>query len=111
MRIHATACVSLLFAASIAAAEPSTYKGHGIAMHGDLKYGPDFTHFDYVNPDAPKGGELRQYGLGTFDSFNPFIIRGVPDRNSARIYDTLMVSSADEPFSEYGLLAETIETP
>ena len=111
MRIAAAACLVLsLLACSAGAAEP-TYKGHGIAMHGDLKYGPDFTHFDYVNPDAPKGGELREYGLGTFDSFNPFVIRGIPDRNSARIYDTLMVSSADEPFSEYGLLAESIETP
>jgi len=111
MRIAAAACLVLsLLACSAGAAEP-TYKAHGIAMHGDLKYGPDFTHFDYVNPDAPKGGELREYGLGTFDSFNPFVIRGIPDRNSARIYDTLMVSSADEPFSEYGLLAESIETP
>jgi microcin C transport system substrate-binding protein len=110
MRLHVLACVSLLTLATAAAAD-TTYKGHGLAMHGDLKYGPDFTHFDYTNPNAPKGGELRLYALGTFDSFNPFIIRGNPDDGSARIYDTLMMSSADEPFSEYGLLAETIETP
>ena len=110
MRIHAGVYLALLLFAGAAAAD-GTYKGHGIAMHGDLKYGPDFTHFDYVNPDAPKGGELRLYGLGTFDSFNPFVIKGNPDNDSGRIYDTLMVGSADEPFSEYGLLAESIETP
>ena len=96
-----------LLAAGRAVAAPA----HGIAMHGDLKYGPDFTHFDYVNPNAPKGGELRLYGLGTFDTFNPFVIKGVPDAGSTRIYDTLLTSSADEPFSEYGLLAETVDTP
>ncbi len=111
MRIQAAVSLAVFLFASTAAAADSPYKGHGIAMHGDLKYGPDFTHFAYTNPAAPKGGALRLYGLGTFDSFNPFIIRGNPDDGSARIYDTLMVSSADEPFSEYGLLAETIETP
>jgi microcin C transport system substrate-binding protein len=94
-----------------ASAADTTGPAHGLAMHGDLKYGPGFTHFDYVNPDAPKGGELRLAGVGTFDSFNPFIIKGNPDDGSARVYDTLMVGSADEPFSEYGLLAETVETP
>lgn len=97
----------LLTPAARAAAAPA----HGIAMHGDLKYGPGFSHFDYVNPDAPKGGELRLYGLGSFDTFNPFVIKGVPDVGSTRIYDTLLTGSADEPFSEYGLLAETVETP
>jgi microcin C transport system substrate-binding protein len=97
----------LLTPAARAAAAPA----HGIAMHGDLKYGPGFTHFDYVNPEAPKGGELRLYGLGTFDTFNPFVIKGVPDIGSTRIYDTLLTSAADEPFSEYGQLAETVETP
>ncbi|MGD9763637.1 MAG: extracellular solute-binding protein [Candidatus Binatia bacterium] len=98
-------------ASAALAVDSGTTKGHGIAMHGDLKYGPGFTHFDYVNPDAPKGGELRLYGLGTFDSFNPFIIKGNPADGITRIYDTLLTASADEPFSEYGLLAETVETP
>jgi microcin C transport system substrate-binding protein len=101
----------LLLLATAAGAADTTGPAHGLAMHGDLKYGPGFTHFDYVNPDAPKGGELRLAGVGTFDSFNPFIIKGNPDDGSARVYDTLMVGSADEPFSEYGLLAETVETP
>ena len=85
---------------------------HGLAMHGDLKYPADFTHFDYVNPDAPTGGRLR---LGvvetTFDSFNPFIVKGNPAAGIGAVYETLMVASADEPFSQYGLLAESVQTP
>src|SRR5262245_21827619 len=112
MRLLTAVCIACsLLPACAATAADQPYKGHGIAMHGDLKYGPDFKHFDYVNPAAPKGGDLRRYGLGTFDSFNPFIIKGNPDLGSAQTYDTLLTPSADEPFSEYGLLAETIETP
>ena len=84
---------------------------HGIAMHGDLKYGPDFEHFDYVNPEAPKGGAVRLEAIGTFDSFNPFIVKGNPAAGIGRIYETLMTGSADEPFSEYGLLAESVTWP
>ncbi len=111
MRTLMLAALTFSLCTAAGAADAPTIKAHGIAMHGDLKYGSDFTHFDYVNPDAPKGGELRLAGLGGFDSFNPFIIKGNPDDGSGRIYDTLMVGSADEPFSEYGLLAETVETP
>lgn len=87
---------------------------HGVAMHGDLKYGPDFTHLDYTNPDAPKGGTLKLYSIGTFDSLNPFVIKGTPAAGllflgQAMVYDSLMEQSYDEPFSMYGLLAETIE--
>lgn len=84
---------------------------HGIAMHGDLRYGPDFAHFDYADPNAKKGGEVRQAALGTFDSFNPFIVKGNPAAGIGGIYDSLLAASADEPFSEYGLLAESVETP
>lgn len=84
---------------------------HGIAMHGDLKYGPDFTNFDYVNVDAPKAGRLRQEASGTFDSFNGFIIKGNPATGLGLIYDSLLTSASDEPFSEYGVLAETVELP
>ncbi len=84
----------------------------GIAMHGAPKYTPSFQHFDYVNPDAPKGGELHLATEGTFDSLNPFIIKGVAAPGiDEYIYQTLMTGSGDEAFSEYGLLAETIETP
>ncbi|RJF88442.1 ABC transporter substrate-binding protein [Oleomonas cavernae] len=81
---------------------------HGLAMHGDLKYPAGFTQFDYVNVDAPKGGELRLGVLGSFDSLNPFIVLGDPAAGAGAIYDTLTVQAQDEPFSEYGLLAESI---
>ncbi len=85
-------------------------------MHGDLAYPTHFTHFKYANPDAPKGGVLRHAAIGTFDSFNPFIVKGNPAAGfsylgQSLIYDSLTVASLDEPFSQYGLLAETIETP
>ncbi len=102
---------ALLLGARPVAAAPDLYTGHGIAMHGDMKYGPAFTHFDYVDPKAPKGGELRQSGIGTFDSFNAFIIKGNPAAGIGYIYDTLLTASADEPFTEYGLLAEKVEMP
>jgi len=84
----------------------------GIAMHGEPKYGADFKHLDYVNPDAPKGGELHLAAEGTFDSLNPFIIKGNAAPGIGEyVYQTLMTGDSDEAFSEYGLLAETIETP
>ena len=84
---------------------------HAQAMHGDPKYGPDFTHFDYVNPDAPKGGELALAAIGTFDTFNGFIIKGTPAAGIGSVYETLAVGSLDEAFSSYGLLAESMEMP
>lgn len=84
---------------------------HGIAMHGDLKYGPDFQHYEYVNPNAPKGGQIRLGAIGGFDSLNPFIVKGNAAGGASFVYDTLLTSSADEAFSEYGLLAETVRTP
>lgn len=84
---------------------------HGIAMHGDLKYGPDFKYFEYVNPKAPKGGSVRLGSIGTFDSFNGFIVKGNPAGATGFIYDSLMTGSSDEAFSQYGLLAETVKTP
>lgn len=73
------------------------------------KYPENFTHFDYVNPDAPKGGKLRMASFSSFDSLNPFIGKGVSAPQLSLIYDTLTVQSLDEPFTEYGLLAEKIE--
>ena len=87
------------------------HKSHAIAMHGEPKYGPDFTHFDYVNPDAPKGGEVRQSAIGSFDNLNPFILKGQSASGIRRIFETLMTGSEDEAFSQYGLIAETVEMP
>jgi microcin C transport system substrate-binding protein len=84
---------------------------HAIAMYDNPKYGPDFTHFDYVNPDAPKGGTLALSASGGFDSFNPFILRGTAAAGTGFLFETLMAPSLDEPFSYYGLIAETIATP
>ncbi|WP_372596806.1 extracellular solute-binding protein [Amphritea sp.] len=82
---------------------------HGISMYGDLKYPPGFEHFDYVNPDAPKGGSISEDALGTFDSFNSFIIKGAAADGIGLIYDSLLSKAQDEPFSLYGLLAESLE--
>lgn len=79
---------------------------HALTLYGETpKYPADFSHLDYVNPGAPKGGTLRQAALGTFDSLNPFIIQGTPASGIGNLYDTLTYHSADEPFTEYGLLA------
>ena len=80
---------------------------YGIAMHGKLKYPQNFTHFDYVNPQAPKGGTLKLAEQGTFDSLNDFIAKGNA-ANIGLIYDSLMISSGDEAFSQYGLVAKSV---
>ncbi|GAB2598881.1 extracellular solute-binding protein [Nitrincola alkalisediminis] len=90
---------------------PQVESVHGIAMHGDLKYPADFTHFDYTNPNAPKGGRVVQSSMGSFDSFNPFIVKGTPADGIGLIYDGLTTKAQDEPFSEYGLLAKHIRLP
>ncbi|MCK9533506.1 MAG: extracellular solute-binding protein [Pseudomonas sp.] len=83
---------------------------HAMTLYDEApKYPSDFTHFDYTNPDAPKGGTLRLAGLNGFDSFNPFIPKGNAADQIGLLYDTLTYHSADEPFTEYGLLAERIE--
>lgn len=88
---------------------------HALSVYGEPKYGPDFKHFDYVNPNAPKGGIIRQDSFGTFDSFNPFIVKGTPAAGLAYLGDAsyfvegLTMSGADEPFTYYCLLCETIE--
>lgn len=84
---------------------------HGIAMHGDLKYPANFKHFDYVNPEAPKGGKAIQSALGTFDSFNNFIVKGTAADGLSLLYDSLLGKAQDEPFSLYGLVAESLEVP
>lgn len=89
---------------------------HAIAMHGTPKYAADYTHFEYTNPDAPKGGTLRLSAIGSFDSLNPFIVKGSPAAGlvylgQSFLYDALMEQSYDEPFTMYCLLCETVEMP
>ena len=81
-------------------------------MHGAPKHAPGFAHFPYVDPDAPKGGRLVLGTLGTFDSLNPFIIKGVtPASLREYVFESLMARSGDEPFTLYGLIAESVEVP
>ena len=84
---------------------------HAIAMHGAPAWGPDFTHPTYANPAAPKGGQLVQGVLGTFDSLNPFIVKGLPAVNiRSYVVESLLARGYDEPFTLYGLLADSVET-
>ena len=101
----------LLAALSVGAAPRAGADGHGIAMHGAPKYPAGFAHFDYADPDAPKGGELRRAVVGSFDSLNPFIVKGTPARGRHLVHETLLKRSWDEPFSLYGLIAESVEAP
>jgi peptide/nickel transport system substrate-binding protein len=107
----------LVFGALPAQAEPR----HAIAMHGEPALPAGFSQFAYVNPNAPKGGHMVQGVLGTFDSLNPFIVRGLPpvamraplisaNALSGTVVESLMVRGYDEPFTLYGLLARTVET-
>ncbi|WP_436642246.1 extracellular solute-binding protein [Microbaculum sp. FT89] len=105
----ALAMIATPFAASVHA-QDGDWK-HGSSLFGDVKYPADFAHFDYVNPDAPKGGTFRQAAIGTFDTLNPFNIKGTPAAGAALIYDSLMTNSMDEPSSEYGLIAEAMSYP
>ena len=66
-----------------------SYYAHGLSAFGDLKYPADFEHFDYVNPDAPKGGEVRLHAIGTYDTLNPFTLKGVSASGLGRLFDTL----------------------
>ncbi len=112
-KIIAFLCAALTafpaFSADIRAAKVTP--SHALTMHGDPLYEAGFKHFSYVNPDAPKGGTARLWAQGGFDSLNPFIVKGSGAAGLGRIYDSLMVSSADEPFTQYGLLAKTVEAP
>ena len=104
MRVLLTALAVLLSAPAWAA--------HGYALWGDMKYPPGFAHFDYVNPDAPKGGEIRLVSnlrLSTFDKYNPFTIKGsAPAYLSQLMFDSLLTGSLDEEGAGYGLLAEDV---
>ncbi len=84
---------------------------HALSLIGTPKYGPDFKHFDYVNPDAPKGGAVRLWDQGSFDNLNPIPRKGEAAPGLGLIYDTLMESSLDEPSTEYGLIAEWVSYP
>jgi len=107
--VLAAAVAAVLGLAPVAGA--AAENSHGVAMHGDLKYPAGFKHLEYVNPNAPKGGTVRLSATGTFDSFNSFIVKGNPAAGLGFLYDNLMFGTADEAFSQYGQLAESVEMP
>ena len=89
----------------------SAGQGYAIAMHGAPALAADFVHMPYANPDAPKGGRLVQGILGTFDSLNPLIVRGLPVQQiRGFVVESLMARGNDEAFTLYGLLARSVET-
>ena len=100
-------------AGALALAAPALWAAHGYSIWGDLKYPDGFTHFDYVNPQAPKGGELRLVSnlrVSTFDKYNPFTLRGsAPAYLSELMFDSLLTGALDETGAGYGLLAEDVQ--
>ncbi|MBI1889396.1 MAG: ABC transporter substrate-binding protein [Burkholderiales bacterium] len=99
-----------IFLICLTAAGNSAFAAHAFTLHGEPKYPANFAHFDYVKPDAPKGGQLNLSNLGNFDKLNPFTLKGVtPALLSALLFETLTVSSEDEAASVYGSLANDID--
>ncbi|EYD72596.1 extracellular solute-binding protein [Limimaricola hongkongensis] len=108
----ALALGALLLAPPATAQEAeATTTSHGFANFGELKYPADFAHLDYVNPDAPKGGEISQWAMGTFDSFNSFARQGVSAALNTLPLESIMTSTADDPYGLYCYLCSTITYP
>ncbi len=113
MEVRRWCSIALLLAVSASLApaslaQESGTKVHALTLADAPKYGPDFKHLDYVNPDAPKGGSVNLYAIGTFDSFNAYIIKGTPAALPGLI-ETLTLSPDDDVLTEYGLIAESME--
>ncbi len=106
-RSRACVLAGLLLAAPAAHAD-GPVAAHALSLFGAPKYGASFPHLDYVRPDAPKGGTVRLAADRTFDTLNPFTLKGISGAGAALIYDSLTWGTEDEPFTQYGLLAETI---
>jgi peptide/nickel transport system substrate-binding protein len=104
--------VFFVIAPGPARAEDAVTSSYAIAIHGSPALPADFSHLPYVNPDAPKGGRLTLAFAGAFDSLNPYNVRALSTAQglSGNVYQTLMTRSADEPFTLYGLIAQSIET-
>ena len=109
-RMAVTTAICLAVATSLPASA-DVITAHGISTFGELKYGADFQHLDYVNPDAPKGGEISLWGFGSFDSMHPYSTKGRSGQYSSIFFESLLEGSSDEPDSVYGLVAESLEYP
>ena len=101
------AALVLLALTSVASAA-DTRRFEALSLVGEPKYKPGFTHLDYVNPQAPKGGELKLHSIGGFDNLNAFIIKGDPAPGVSLVYETLMEQTPDEMSTEYGLIASSV---
>jgi microcin C transport system substrate-binding protein len=104
----AVLATALMFTAAQA---QDTTIAHGISTLGTLKYPADFSHLDYVNPDAPKGGEMSMAAVGTFDSMNPYSVKGVSGSLSSVFYESILAGTDDEIGAMYCLLCTTMEYP
>ena len=106
--------LGLVLPAALTLAAPANadiITSHGISTFGELKYEAGFPHLDYVNPDAPKGGEISVWGFGSFDSMHPYTTKGRSGQLSSIFFESLLEGTADEPDSVYGLVAESLEYP
>ena len=113
IRLRVLACIALALGVTPLAAvgEAKAAESHALAMHGAPALPPDFTHMPYANPDAPKGGRLVWGLLGTFDSLNPLIVRGIAVQQiRGFVVESLLARGNDEAFTLYGLLAKSVET-
>ena len=108
---YLVSCVSLIANGAVLNAKQETIKTHGFNFFGELKYPADFEHLEYVNPNAPKGGEVSIWGFGTFDSVNPYSRKGRAASLSSVPFESLLLETGDEIGSSYGLLAKSIEYP
>lgn len=114
MRFRATASIALIAASTllaVVAAQAEDGWRHGTSIIGEMKYPETFTHFDYVNPDAPKGGDLKLSATGSFDTLNPIPAKGGLGSGLENVLETLMTPAEDEIASDYGLLAESLRFP
>lgn len=108
LRTSLTLCGLLLSSVS---APVMAREMHGLAMVGTPSQPESFKHFNYTNPEAPKGGTLRQAILGNFDTLNPFSLKGTAAQSLNLVYDRLMMRSWDEPFTLYPLIAQSVDVP
>ena len=108
LKLASVAPLAKIVGVSVASAQDRQFR-HALTLFDDIKYGPDFKNFDYVNPAAPKGGRMRLSAVGSFDSLNPYTFKGDP--GPATTNETLLTSSLDEPSTEYGLVAESVWFP
>ena len=108
------AAICALFALQVATSMPAGSDDahhHALSLIGTPKYAPGFSHFDFVNPVAPKGGAMRLGAVGSFDSLNPLLFKGEQAVGLGLIYETLMYDSLEEPSTSYGLIAEWVSHP